>query len=566
LGASFVVVERFAMRTRTERLIALGRAILATTSLLAIWLDPSEPARFVAVAYVTLTIYVLYSFVALACVVRQAVLPAHFGLVTHLLDLTFVATLQVFTDAVSSPFFAFMMFMIVSATLRWRWRGALWTGPMVLTVFLLLGVLAVPVLKDPTFEVNRFVIRTAYLGVAAAMMACLGWYLEDLKNEVAQLGAWPPNPARDSSAGLAAMLEHAARTLRTTRVALAWEEHEEPWTQIAWWSPSGFELRRDPPGALDRLVPEPLRHRAFLLLNSDGSRPTVIWSEHGRNRRWPGPSPSDLARSFGSPNVLTVPIAGERFAGYVFVLDKDDLSSDDFALADVVAQHLAASIERAHFLDEHQRAATMHERSRIAHDLHDGVLQSLTAIDLKLGALTRLVDQPVVQGRLEELRRIVEQEQVELRRFVSSMPRASATPDAFDLERELGALPQRFERQWATTMKLSVGELPRLGPALARQAYLIVREAASNAARHAKPSTVIVDIERNRQELRVVVTDNGPGFGFDGRYDDDELGRLGLGPASLRARVEALQGHMTIESSTAGARVEIALPLRQPVD
>src|SRR6266496_696169 len=94
-----IELDRFSARTRTERLIAAGRAILSAASLLAIWLDPSEPARFAALAYLTLTVYALYSFVVLVCVTRTAVLPARFGLVTHVLDLVFVATLQVFTGA-----------------------------------------------------------------------------------------------------------------------------------------------------------------------------------------------------------------------------------------------------------------------------------------------------------------------------------------------------------------------------------------------------------------------------------------------------------------------------------
>jgi signal transduction histidine kinase len=69
---------------------------------------------------------------------------------------------------------------------------------------------------------------------------------------------------------------------------------------------------------------------------------------------------------------------------------------------------------------------------------------------------------------------------------------------------------------------------------------------------------VVADDDR----VRISVADNGRGFAFDGRYEHAELASLGLGPQSLCRRVEATGGTVTIESSDAGSRLDIAVPIR----
>jgi signal transduction histidine kinase len=60
--------------------------------------------------------------------------------------------------------------------------------------------------------------------------------------------------------------------------------------------------------------------------------------------------------------------------------------------------------------------------------------------------------------------------------------------------------------------------------------------------------------------MAITVTDDGRGFPFHGRYADGALAELNLGPKSLRERVAALRGTLTVESSPAGASVGIVLP------
>jgi len=90
---------------------------------------------------------------------------------------------------------------------------------------------------------------------------------------------------------------------------------------------------------------------------------------------------------------------------------------------------------------------------------------------------------------------------------------------------------------------------------------LMVHEAVVNALKHAQPSRVAVNVAGADGELRIVVTDDGRGFPFKGRYEHAALARSPIGPRSLFDRVSAFGGRMAIDSSETGSRIEMVLSL-----
>jgi len=95
-----------------------------------------------------------------------------------------------------------------------------------------------------------------------------------------------------------------------------------------------------------------------------------------------------------------------------------------------------------------------------------------------------------------------------------------------------------------------------------RALRLMVHEAVVNALKHARPSHVSVAVlAGDANQVKILVTDDGYGFPFNGRLDHDALTRSQAGPKSLRERVTALGGRMAVESSAAGSSVEIMLPI-----
>src|SRR2546426_5008927 len=111
---------------RAERVLSAGRVILATFSLLAIWLDPSEPAKYARITYSLLAGYVIYALFLALLAWHSDVLLVRLRLFTHVVDLTLFSLFMYFTEAPSSPFFVYFVFSLVGATLRWQWHGVLW--------------------------------------------------------------------------------------------------------------------------------------------------------------------------------------------------------------------------------------------------------------------------------------------------------------------------------------------------------------------------------------------------------------------------------------------------------
>jgi len=225
---------------------------------------------------------------------------------------------------------------------------------------------------------------------------------------------------------------------------------------------------------------------------------------------------------------------------------------------------VAASLQRS--LEEN---ATTEERIRLARDLHDGVLQSFTGIGLRLEALRRLLeeDPPAAREALEALQRLISSEQRDLRFFIQELkpPSRSTNGDGATLAVRIGELVQRMELEWGLRCELRAEDLDGGIPdALAREVYLVVREALVNAVRHGEASAVRVTIALDAGEgggrLNITVEDNGRGFPAHGRWSHSALAAASVGPRTLRERVTALHGTLALESSPSGARLEIVLP------
>ena len=92
-GAFSIMSLQSPQQSRIEWLIAIARVVMAITALLAIWLDPSQPASYAQLAYASLLCYLLYTL-GMALLAWQAVVSLRrLKLVTHSLDLTFFSLL-----------------------------------------------------------------------------------------------------------------------------------------------------------------------------------------------------------------------------------------------------------------------------------------------------------------------------------------------------------------------------------------------------------------------------------------------------------------------------------------
>src|SRR5659263_171300 len=206
---------------RAEFLIAIGRLMLATFSLLAIWLDPYAPSRHAQVAYALLSGYVAYSLLLTVYLSRVHLPLGILPLSTHAFDLLLFTLFMFFTEGPTSPLFVYFVFSMCCATLRWGWRGVLWTAMIALITFIGMGIFAGKIMQDPEFELNRFIIRSVYLAVIASLLGYMGVYEERRRGELFGLAAWPRILHKETQVLVREMLQHAACVLRAPRMLLA---------------------------------------------------------------------------------------------------------------------------------------------------------------------------------------------------------------------------------------------------------------------------------------------------------------------------------------------------------
>ena len=553
-------------RTRLERLIGIGRTVLAVFSLLAIWLDPSEPANHVAATYALLAGYVAYAIVVLAAVVAIDGFSDRAALPTHAIDLSAFTVIIYLTEGATSPFFVFFIFFLLAAALRWQWRGVLWTALVALTLYVGVGVYVQEVLRDPAFELNRFIIRIVYLAVAAVLLGYLSAYEQQLRKELVDLAAWPRHVA--PGALIEAALRHAAGIFGTERLMMLWEETEEPWRYRAELAPGAFDCVREPVSSAEPLVAEALQAHDFLCLNPGSPQPTSLYAGADGIERWQGaPLAAGLQARLARTSLLAVRIAGDGFEGRLFVLDRPGATTDDLALGGIVARQISADLQQFYVQERLQQAVVSEERVRFARELHDGVLQTLTGLALQLKAVQHLLHRnpEAAHRRLGDIENVITAEQADLRIFVQQMkPLAISSSDVNAvLISHLQALCERAARQWDLRVELTVEPPARqLSEALAHAAFRIVQEALANAARHGAATHAHVQMAVQGERLRLTVADNGRGLAFCGRYDLADLDARGEGPASLKGRIASLEGELVIESGPSGARLEIALPLK----
>ena len=193
--------------------------------------------------------------------------------------------------------------------------------------------------------------------------------------------------------------------------------------------------------------------------------------------------------------------------------------------------------------DEVRRLAATAERERIGRDLHDLLGHTLSLITLKLELSRRLLDRDHDAARRE----ITEAEKV-ARHALAEVRSAVTGFRAADLAAELASARLLLE---STGVTLSYDPPPPLPAELERPLALVLREAATNIARHADASRAQVGFAREGGSLRMRIIDDGRG-GIDGE---------GNGLAGMRERVRALGGSLALASPRGGTTLEILVPL-----
>ena len=229
----------------------------------------------------------------------------------------------------------------------------------------------------------------------------------------------------------------------------------------------------------------------------------------------------------------------------------------------IVAAILGWSVVRR--MVELRLEARVSERTRIARDLHDTLLQSFQGVLLRFQAATIVLpDRPTeAKQALEHAIDEAAQAITEGRDAVQNLRSASGSADDLavaigSLGKELTAIsPDRTTTPAAIDVSVE-GTARNLHPLVRDEVYRIAGEAVRNAFRHANARRIEVEIRYDERRLRVRVRDDGRGI-QPAVLEGDRPGHFGL--PGMRERAEVIGGRLNVWSEGGlGTEIELTIP------
>jgi signal transduction histidine kinase len=286
--------------------------------------------------------------------------------------------------------------------------------------------------------------------------------------------------------------------------------------------------------------------------------------------------PPAVAGRLGTRRALWLPLRfKDQLLGVVLGGLEADAPEPDLELAGALASQAAAALANAALFETVRRTeaelrklsqmrAQLQEESlrAMSRELHDGLAQVLTVINMDLGVLERAeLDPTTLRARLHEAR----EQLTGLLQEVRTMSQV-LRPSMLDF----GLVPtlQWFVEKFAGRTDIEVAlrtppEETRLPGPIELMLYRVVQEALTNVAKHAHARHVAVELAVRDGHAVLSVTDDGVGF---------EVGRfrrtpalLGVGLLGMRERVAYYRGSLDIRSRPqAGVRITVTVPLDVP--
>jgi signal transduction histidine kinase len=207
-----------------------------------------------------------------------------------------------------------------------------------------------------------------------------------------------------------------------------------------------------------------------------------------------------------------------------------------------------------------ERDAIIEERRRIAREIHDGVAQSLSYLNMKTKLLSDSISsQKTIQalGELADIRKVVKDGYDDIRESIDQL---STEIKNVPIVPALANYTREFGTNNGIKVRFDVPKgFPQLAPTAELQLLRIAQELLTNVRKHAQATMVGIKLENNNQSVEMLVKDNGQGFVVN---DDGESSPGYHGMKIIRERAEGLGGNINVVSTPGqGTEVRVILPL-----
>jgi signal transduction histidine kinase len=566
----------------SSRIIATARAFLATSALVAIYVDPTEPTKFAPLAYSMLAGYVVYSLVVLALLRIHGSFHPRAFLLLHAIDVVWATSITFFTEGPNSPFYLFFLFVLLAAAYRWGFRETMLTAATAAAILIVQALVPVLLpryseLGEGSVEINRFIMRSTYL----LLMGLLLGYLAEEEKTVRAEGTFISRLAakaqteRGLRGSLHLVLGDILQLFDAPQALLFLEENESG--RLFLWEArategSGPVLQWFEMDASQReafLFPAPARSW-FAERSRPGSEfeTRVAFDELGTNLpKARVKLPESFLAAYSCRSMVGVSLTfGPDWSGRLYLIDPSIGGDHEKAVQflDALLRETGPALYNVYLLRRLRSRIGAVERARAARELHDGAIQSLLAVEMKVDVLRRQAagESESLRTELERVQQLLHNEVLNLRDLTDQMRPVDLAPR--HLLPFLADAAEKFQRETGITTRFTSDvEQVTLAPRVARELARVVQEALVNVRKHSGARNVAVRLASTNGHWLLVVDDDGRGFDFSGRRSLAELDEMRKGPAVIKERIRSIGGELTIESTPGtGSRLEISLQQR----
>jgi signal transduction histidine kinase len=565
-------------KLRLERVIATARAFLATSALFAIYVDPSRPARYAPIAYAVIAGYLLYSLLVWWLI---GVRPQWFrhGLPIHAVDVLIPAVFTFFTQGPNSPFFIFFVFVTATAAVRWGFPETVFTGIVVLLLMLLqAAVLSGPLSTvfdvEGAYDLNRLLIRTAFMLVVSILLGYLAEQQKELSAEEGVFGRLLAaiRPENGMRAAVQQLLSELLRIFRAPRAAAIIQQQDTG--RVFLWNvrarsdgaAADVDVKEADPDRRDEYIFPCKVHSFHTERHSHG---WDVWGldASGKSVGSQGCEPELVP---GAAQVRSITCLsfhmGEQWTGRVVIYDGSmgRERRKELSFAQRLLEHAGPAVYTVYLLRRLRSRAGAIERARFARELHDGTIQALISVEMQVDVLRRQAQKSAADSRfsdqLAHVQGLLKEQVLELRSLMQAMRPVELSPH--QLLDYLANLVDRFRRDTGLAVQFTTDlDDVDLSPRVCREIIRIVQEALVNIRKHSGATQALVRFGVQSGQWRLVVEDNGRGFDFVGRLSLKDLDDAHKGPVIIKERVRTIGGDLNIESlPSRGASLEITFP------